>query len=112
MPPIQVRETARRVLPWMFAGALLSLLLAFGQGFHHQLLKDAAGLGTRIVIAWPSRTSIPHEGLGKGRQIVLTERDIALLRARARVSPELSRTPVLSSRTFNGLCGGSAERPH
>jgi threonine dehydratase len=29
-----------------------------------------------------------------------------LRRTRARISPELNRTPVLSSRTINGLCGG------
>lgn len=29
-----------------------------------------------------------------------------LRQARARISPELNRTPVLSSRTINGLCGG------
>ena len=61
----------------------VSLLLAFGQGFHRQLIKDSRGLGTDIVIAWPSRTSISYEGLGKGRQILLTERDIELLRKKA-----------------------------
>ena len=61
----------------------ISLLLAFGDGFHHQLLKNSAGLGNGIVIAWPSLTSIPFEGLGKGRPIRLDEEDIALLRANA-----------------------------
>jgi putative ABC transport system permease protein len=60
----------------------VSLLLAFGQGLHRQLLKSAAGLGSSIVITFPSRTSIPFEGLGKGRQIRLTERDVELLRER------------------------------
>jgi putative ABC transport system permease protein len=61
----------------------VSLLLAFGQGFHRQLVKDSRGLGTDIVIAWPSRTSISYQGLGKGRVILLTERDVELLRNRA-----------------------------
>ena len=52
------------------------LLLAFGQGLHKQLVKSMAGLGDRIVIAWPSRTSIPYEGLGKGRRIAAYEDDI------------------------------------
>ena len=47
----------------------VSLLLAFGEGFHHQLVKNSAGLGNGIVICWPSQTSIPFEGLGKGRRI-------------------------------------------
>jgi putative ABC transport system permease protein len=70
----------------------VSLLLAFGQGFHEQLIKDSRGLGADIVIAWPSRTSIPFEGLGKGRVIQLTDRDVTLLKKRAltlgMISPE------------------------
>jgi putative ABC transport system permease protein len=61
----------------------ISLLLAFGDGFHHQLKKNSAGLGNGIVIAWPSLTSMPFEGLGKGRPIRLDEEDIELLEASA-----------------------------
>jgi len=61
----------------------VSLLLAFGQGLHAQLLKAQLGLGDAICIAWPSRTSIPFEGLGKGRRIRLNEEDMSLIAARA-----------------------------
>ncbi|HXV77135.1 MAG TPA: ABC transporter permease [Candidatus Polarisedimenticolaceae bacterium] len=61
----------------------VSLLLAFGEGFHHQLRKTSAGLGKGIVICWPSLTSIPFEGLGKGRRIRLDETDIDLIRSKA-----------------------------
>ena len=44
----------------------ISLMLAFGTGLHKNLIKQTAGLGDRIVIAWPGLTSIPFEGLGKG----------------------------------------------
>ena len=54
----------------------ITLMLAFGTGLHTQLIKNTAGLGDRIVIAWPGLTSIPYEGLGKGRRIRLTEDDI------------------------------------
>jgi putative ABC transport system permease protein len=54
----------------------VSLLLGFGQGLHKQLVKSIAGLGDRIVIVFPSRTSLPFEGLGKGRRIVVYEEDI------------------------------------
>jgi putative ABC transport system permease protein len=54
----------------------ISLMLAFGTGLHKQLVKSTAGLGDRIVIAWPGLTSIPYEGLGKGRRIRLREEDI------------------------------------
>jgi putative ABC transport system permease protein len=59
----------------------VSLLLAFGQGFHKQLVKNQAGLGKGIVIAWPMQTSVAYEGLGKGRRIRLDEDDIELIRA-------------------------------
>ena len=51
----------------------ISLMLAFGTGLHRQLVKSTAGLGDRIVIAWPGLTSIPFEGLGKGRRVRITE---------------------------------------
>src|SRR5438094_2671502 len=54
----------------------ITLMLAFGTGLHRQLIKNTAGLGDRIVIAWPGLTSIPYEGLGKGRRIRITEEDI------------------------------------
>jgi putative ABC transport system permease protein len=54
----------------------ISLMLAFGTGLHKQLVKSTAGLGDRIVIAWPSLTSKPYEGLGKGRRIRLREEDL------------------------------------
>ena len=58
----------------------ISLMLAFGTGLHKQLIKSTAGLGDRIVIAWPGLTSIPYEGLGKGRRIRIRDEDIALVR--------------------------------
>jgi len=77
----------------------VSLLLAFGQALHRQMMKNAAGLGRGIVIAWPSRTSIPFEGLGKGRPVRLDEADLDLLRERSllleRLSSEYSETLTL-----------------
>ena len=61
----------------------VSLLLAFGQGFHKQIYKSSAGLGENICIAWPSRTSIPFQGLGKGRRISMDEDDMTLIASRA-----------------------------
>ena len=58
----------------------ISLMLAFGTGLHKNLIKSAAGLGDRIVIAWPGLTSIPYEGLGKGRRIRITDEDLAAIR--------------------------------
>ncbi len=58
----------------------ISLMLAFGTGLHKQLVKSTAGLGDRIVIVWPGLTSIPYEGLGKGRRLRIAEEDIAAIR--------------------------------
>jgi len=60
--------------------ASVSLLLAFGQGLHRHFQKNTAGLGDHIVIGWPSLTSIPFQGLGKGRRIRLTEEDVQRIR--------------------------------
>jgi putative ABC transport system permease protein len=59
----------------------VSLLLAFGHGLHRQMIKSVAGLGDRIVIAWPTRTSMVYEGLGKGRRMRMMEEDIEYLEA-------------------------------
>src|SRR5205809_3335017 len=58
----------------------ISLMLAFGTGLHKQLIKSTAGLGDRIVIAWPGLTSVPYEGLGKGRRIRIREDDLTAIR--------------------------------
>jgi putative ABC transport system permease protein len=78
----------------------VSLLLAFGQGLHQNLAKAQAGLGDAICIAWPSRTSVPFEGLGRGRRIRLGDEDMKLLAARAdlldAISGEYMRTLKLT----------------
>jgi putative ABC transport system permease protein len=80
----------------------ISLMLAFGTGLHKQLIKSAAGLGDRIVIAWPGLTSIPYEGLGKGRRIRVRDEDIAA------VSGEIEALKGISGEyqtNFNALYG-------
>jgi putative ABC transport system permease protein len=58
----------------------VALLVAFGEGLQRRIEKNQKGLGDAIVIAWPSRTSIPYEGLGKGRPIKVSEDDLEALR--------------------------------
>jgi putative ABC transport system permease protein len=72
----------------------VTLLLAFGEGLHGQLIKTMKGLGENIIIAWPDKTSKPWEGLPRGRKVQVTEeelehvrRDVPLLTA---VSGEFS----------------------
>ncbi|MEO8055937.1 MAG: ABC transporter permease [Acidobacteriota bacterium] len=61
----------------------VTLLLAFGTGLKKQMIKATAGLGDRICIAWPGLTSIPFQGLGKGRRIRLVEEDVDAIRRQA-----------------------------
>src|ERR687884_1049636 len=74
----------------------ISLMLAFGTGLHKQLVKSTAGLGDRIVIAWPGLTSIPYEGLGKGRRIRISDEDLEAVRNDVQglkaMSPEYSNS--------------------
>ncbi len=72
----------------------VSLLVAFGEGLEERIRKNQKGLGESIVIAWPARTSLPWNGLGKGRPIRVTQEDIAVLRTEIReasFSGEFSR---------------------
>ena len=72
----------------------VALLVAFGEGLQKRIQRSQRGLGESIVIAWPSRTSLPWEGLGKGRRIRISEDDLEILRREipdARFSGEYSR---------------------
>ena len=58
----------------------VALLVAFGEGLEAQVRKSQRGLGEGIVIAWASRTSMPYQGLGKGRPIRVSQDDLEALR--------------------------------
>jgi putative ABC transport system permease protein len=68
--------------------AAVTLLLAFGQGLHKKIQVSQKGLGDAIVIAWPSRTSKPWQGLPRGRSVQLAKEDIDMIR---REVPEIDR---------------------
>jgi len=55
------------------------LLLGFGTGLGRQMTKNMHGLGEGIIILWPARTSIPYQGLNKGRALRFMEEDASLL---------------------------------
>jgi putative ABC transport system permease protein len=58
----------------------VALLVSFGEALEKRIRKNQRGLGENIVIAWPSRTSIAFQGLGKGRRLRVNEEDIQALR--------------------------------
>jgi putative ABC transport system permease protein len=72
----------------------VALLVAFGEGLEQRVEKNSHGMGAGIVIVWPAATSLPFEGLGKGRPLRVTEDDIEALRREipeARFTGEYSR---------------------
>jgi putative ABC transport system permease protein len=80
------------------------VLLAFGVGLEKQMKKNAGGIGENVVIVFPGRTSISHQGFPEGRYIQLQERDVALIRGEVQgideISPEYARyTPVRRDHT-------------
>ena len=58
----------------------VALLVSFGEALEKRIRKNQRGLGENIVIAWPARTALPFEGLGKGRKLRVSEDDIQALR--------------------------------
>ena len=79
----QKLRTLLTLFGMIWGTAAVSLLLAFGDGLHKQTLKSSMGIGNNVVIGWPSRTSMPFEGLAKGRYIQMDDSDIQLLRQKA-----------------------------
>jgi len=85
------------------------LLLAFGQGFREQLLRNEQGMGRNISIVWAGQTSKPFRGLPPGRRISFAETDARYARERmgdiATVIGEIEkgRVPLVYGRkTVNG----------
>jgi putative ABC transport system permease protein len=76
----QKLRTALTLLGITWGTVSVALLVAFGEGLQKRVEKNQHGMGEGVVIVWPARTSIPFEGLGKGRAIRVTEDDIEALR--------------------------------
>ncbi len=59
---------------------MLVILLGFGTGFGNSVEAQYSGI-KNIIWIWPSgKTQLPHQGLGRGRNINLTHDDVAVLR--------------------------------
>lgn len=78
----QKLRTLLTVFGLVWGTVAVTLLLAFGTGLKKQLIKTTAGLGDRICIAWPGLTSVPYQGLGKGRRIRISDEDVDVVRRR------------------------------
>jgi putative ABC transport system permease protein len=89
------------------------LLLAFGQGFREQILKNEQGMGKNIAIIWPGQTSKPYRGMPPGRRISFSDADAAYAQERignlATVIGEIQkgRVPLVYGKTtVNGSVVG------
>jgi len=92
------------------------LLLSFGEGVSRKQMESMTGLGTRIILIWGSRTSIPYEGLARGRYIPLEDGDVdAILRqvpGAVRASPEYADFgPTLKGPKGESAASVSGVRP-
>ena len=79
-----------RVLLTMFAitwGTIaVVLLLGFGEGLRLGIIRGLVNAGERIFMVYGGTTSMPYEGLPKGRSIRLVEDDLELI---SRAIPEI-----------------------
>jgi len=79
------RKQRKRILLTLIALAWgtisIMLLLGFGEGIYEQMMTNRKGLGENIVIIWPGNTTIPYQGLPKGRGIHFYPEDLEYLRA-------------------------------
>ena len=58
----------------------IMLLLGFGEGLSQQLTINQRGLGQGIVILWGGSTTKAYKGMGEGRSIRFTEKEVEYLR--------------------------------
>lgn len=64
------------------------LLLAFGEGLKTQLDRNQRGMGENIMVVWGGQTSIPFEGLPRGRRIRFLPEDVEIIK---KSIPEIER---------------------
>ncbi len=87
------RKRAALITFALFWGTLsILLLMAFGQGMNIQFHVAFSGLGETLIMVYGGQTSLPFEGLPKGRQISLFPEDVDELKDRIpeilRIAPE------------------------
>lgn len=59
--------------------AAIIILVAFGEGLYRFQKRQFLGLGEQLVIVWPGKTSLPYQGVPKGRWLRFTDEDIRSL---------------------------------
>jgi putative ABC transport system permease protein len=87
------RKRAALITFALFWGTLsILLLMAFGQGMTTQFQVAFSGLGQTLIMVYGGQTSLPFEGLPKGRPVSLYPEDVDYLKDRVpeilRIAPE------------------------
>jgi len=87
------RKKASLITFALFWGTLsILLLMAFGQGMTIQFKVAFSGLGETLIMVYGGQTSLPFEGLPKGRPVSLYPEDVDYLKERIpeilRIAPE------------------------
>ncbi len=84
---VERKRAALTVAGIAWGTVAILLLLAFGQGLHHQLARNQRGMGENLAVLWPGQTGRPWQGLPEGRPIQVRREDVELIRRRV---PELA----------------------
>lgn len=56
------------------------LLLAFGEGLKTQLDRNQRGMGENIMVVWGGQSSMPFQGLPRGRRVRFLPEDLDLIK--------------------------------
>ena len=84
---------------------MFCILLASGNGLRNGMVSSFGSRSVNSIQYWGRSTSIPHEGLPKGRRINLDEKDIQLLKTRvpeaAEITPQIYTNLSISYLTDN-----------
>ncbi|HUU46357.1 MAG TPA: ABC transporter permease [Acidobacteriota bacterium] len=91
----QKKRAALTVAAIVWGTMSILLLLAFGHGLNEQLDKNGRALGENIMIVWGGQTSVPFQGLPRGRRIRFLPEDVEILK---RSIPEIERIGAEYSR--------------
>ncbi|MFN8549621.1 MAG: ABC transporter permease [Candidatus Eisenbacteria bacterium] len=91
------------------------VLLSFGEGLHRRQAERMASLGDQMVLMWGSRTSLPYEGLPRGRYIRLEDADTDALAREvvgiSAITPEYSTDSIVKGPKGEKSAGISGVRP-
>lgn len=82
----QKKRMVLTILAVLWGTLSIVLLLAFGHGLERELTVMQKGLGDGIIIIWGGQTTVPFQGLGKGRRVRFMPEDIEYV---ARRIPEI-----------------------